>query len=603
MKQKFMEKEIKSKVKIDFLYSEIENKINLNGDEINKKPSFNFSKKNIYKKFMLVCLSFFIIVGIVSIIINLNKLVYDYEKGAVASKIVENAQYVPDMDKFLEVNKQLEQVHMRNKRMNSLTTKSKMTNEDFAKLIDECAVFDNYSGAGKYLGYDVYEIKNEIKFVVDKVPVFEQWFRMPNMREDEGYFETPYYENWAYYLEYDEETSYLSITRVCWCTNSSYLDFENKVTIKNYEDGTSFVQYEVMKINYFYNEENKEVVECYGYNVGIDKVKNGVTCNENVNDYYPFEYQYLKNIEDELLIKYHITVAQRYRPEESFDQGGMDIRGLYPYGYLREFLIINYDTYQNIDITRIKQYNENPSGLEFNLTDNNIKLLAENLGIEDSLYNTFSSNVEFMNYICKKIVDDFELKNNWHKIYKESISANKIDKIYGKYYQMDIPISDLSHYASCRGHNLTEIEYTASADIYNLNQFNLDKMYSLSMALRKDDGTIHLLATDYHYLEKINYAGSKEDYYYRLQSDLNLLVDEKSNPIFTLDEPGTYTLTTVLTYNEQGEDIIVFDTLENVLLRTYMGLIIPDYQSLDGTVYSYKVKSTGKVLEITVIEK
>ena len=85
--------------------------------------------------------------------------------------------------------------------------------------------------------------------------------------------------------------------------------------------------------------------------------------------------------------------------------------------------------------------------------------------------------------------------------------------------------------------------------------------------------------------------------------DLNLLVDEKSNPIFTLDEPGTYTLTTVLTYNEQGEDIIVFDTLENVLLRTYMGLIIPDYQSLDGTVYSYKVKSTGKVLEITVIEK
>ena len=55
--------------------------------------------------------------------------------------------------------------------------------------------------------------------------------------------------------------------------------------------------------------------------------------------------------------------------------------------------------------------------------------------------------------------------------------------------------------------------------------------------------------------------------------------------------------------SEQGEDIIVFDTLENVLLRTYMGLIIPDYQSLDGTVYSYKVKSTGKVLEITVIEK
>ena len=61
MKQEFMEKEIKSKVKIDFLYSEIENKINLNSYEINKEPSFNFSKKNIYKKLMFLCLSFFII--------------------------------------------------------------------------------------------------------------------------------------------------------------------------------------------------------------------------------------------------------------------------------------------------------------------------------------------------------------------------------------------------------------------------------------------------------------------------------------------------------------------------------------------------------------
>lgn len=600
MKKEFIEKEIKSKVKINFSYSEIEGKVNLNRNELNKKVVFNCSKKNIYKKLMFVCLSFLFIVGIVSIIVNLNKLVYDYEKGIAASKIIENAQYVPDMDKFLEVNKQLEQVNMRNKRMKSITSTSKMTNEEFANLIDECATFNSESGAGKYLGYDIYEIKKEIKFVVDNVPAFDQWFRMPIMREDEGFIKIPYYENWSYYLEYDEETSNLSITRVSWCTRSKYLDYENQITVEEHDDGTSFVQYEIMKINYYYNVDNKEVVECYGYNVGIDNVKNAGTCNQNINDYYPFEYRYLKNVEDESLIKYHIVAAERFREDDSFDQGGMDIRGLYPYGSSREFLIINYDGYKEIVTTRINQKYNSSLDNKFSLNDANIKYLAKSVGLDENELNGFNSNNEFIDVLCKKIVDEFELKNNWPIIYKDSLDAYEIDKIYGQYYQKEILISDLSHLASCRSHSRNEIEYSASADIYDINKFDVDKKYSLSVALKKDDGTIYILGSDYEYLEKVNYAGSTEKYYYRIHSDINILTDDKNSPLYLIKEPGTYVLTTVLTYHNNGKEEILFDTLENVLLADYHGLSISDYHDDSGIVYTYKVKGIEKKLEIIV---
>lgn len=603
MKKEFIEKEIESKVEIDFLYSDIENKIDLNGDELYKKVTFNFSKKTIFKKLTFVALSCLIVVGIVSIIVNLNKLVYDYEKGTAASKIVENAQYVPDMDKFLEVNKQLEQVNMRNKRKYNLNNSSYMTSEEFANLIDECAIFNSESGAGKYLGYDIYEIKKEIKFVVDNVPAFNQWFRMPNMREDEGYIKIPYYENWSYYLEYNEETSYLSITRVSWCTRSRYLDYENQITVEEHEDGTSFVQYEIMKINYYYNKDNKEVVECYGYNVGIDNVKNAGTCNQNINDYYPFEYQYLKNVEDESLIKYHIVAAERFREDDSFDQGGMDIRGLYPYGSSREFLIINYDGYKEIATTRIDQKYNSSLDNKFSLNDTNIKYLAKSIGLDEDELNRFNNNNEFIDVLCKKIVDEFELKNNWPIIYKDSLDGYKIDKIYGQYYQKEILISGLSHLASCRSHSHNEIEYSASADIYDINKFDVDKMYSLSVALKKDDGTIYILGSDYDYLEKVHYAGSTEEYYYRIHSNINILTDDKNNPLYLIKDPGTYVLTTVLTHYNNGKEEILFDTLENVLLAKYYGLSIPNYQDNNGIVYTYKVKGIEKKLEIIINSK
>ena len=129
-----------------------------------------------------------IIVGVVIYNGENGKLRFDYELGAVATEKVENAQYTPDIDKYLEANaSQLNAV---------MSASTQSSNEEFTALIDEYATVYNYAGAGKYLGYDIYEIKDEVKFVVNHVPAFNQWFRMPTMREEEGFVSIPYYEHW-----------------------------------------------------------------------------------------------------------------------------------------------------------------------------------------------------------------------------------------------------------------------------------------------------------------------------------------------------------------------------------------------------------------------
>ncbi|MDE6869455.1 MAG: hypothetical protein K2J75_01900, partial [Clostridia bacterium] len=334
-----------------------------------------FSRKNLAISLMTLFAIVAIMVGTIFISgCNIRgKLNYDKERGNIAVEKVENAQYTPDIDKYLSTN--------------SAQTASFATSDDenervdeFTALIEEYATVKNYAGAGKYLGYDIYEIKNEIKFVVEKVPAFNQWFRMPTMREKEGFAAIPYYEWWAYYLEMDEETSMLSVTRVCWSTRSSYYDFENKKEVEDHEDGSSFIQYEIMKTNYLETEED-EIVECFIYSVGIDNVKKSNNYSSNTQDYYPFEYQYLRNVKDKSMVKYHITAANR-------GLEGMDIRGLNPYGVRREFTVVNYDGYKDISVTKIDQkfatleQPENNGYVDFDIDDPNLNILFDATGYD-----------------------------------------------------------------------------------------------------------------------------------------------------------------------------------------------------------------------------
>ena len=570
------------------------------------------------KKKVLIMLLIVVVIGcgVGGYFIFRKKLKFDYEKGAVANATVMAAQYTPDIDKFVEANKTPTPISASTKTgVTNLTAQelsnvknvssNNLTLEEFTELVNEYGTVENYAGAGKYLGYDIYEIKNEIAFVTEKVPAFNQWFRMPTMREEKGYISIPYYENWAYYLEMDKN-NHLSITRVCWCTRSSYLDFDNKKVIEDHDDGTSFVQYEIMKTNYYTNTNGDEVVECFIYSVGVDNVGGGNTCNRNTDDYYPFEYQYLKNVKDKSLIKYHITAAERYRDDEveylGFNDGGMDIRGLTPYGSRREFTIVNYDGYVNIDLTKIDQKFatlENPTAdgaVNFDIGSDNIKNLIKTIGLSETEYSSSGTAYNLMDKIAKQIIDNFEIKNNWAQIYKDSTEAIEVDTIYGDFYGKDILISYVHDYVAYRG----KLEFDATADIYDMSKFDINKQYSLSMALRnRESGNLYIIATSYRYLQKVKYDGatgeSEDDYYYTL-SPTNLDLDSS---IIKVTEEGEYDVTCVLTEKANGEDVVVFDTHSVSYLRQYSKFYIPDYQK-DGLTYSYNVAGTGGKLTITV---
>lgn len=580
---------------------------------INKESSFGIKGNKFKQKRIKYLVSASAMLGILLISMfisisctkNVKTLIYDYVNGAIALDRVETAQYTPDITNLLSTTNTT-QVMSSNLYLSAptlfhnytpSTMETYLSDTEFIDVINEYATINNYAGAGKYLGYDIYEIKDEIAFVVETVPAFNQWFRMPTMREEQGFISVPYYESWAYYLEMDEETSKLSITRVCWSTRCKYYDFEKHITVEDNEDGTSFIQYEIMKINYYFNEDGDEVVDCSIYAVGVDNHVSGGTCNENIEDYYPFEYIYLQNVKDKSLIKYHITAAERTIQ-------GMDIRGRYPYGYRREFTLVNYAGYEssNIEMLQIDQYSKR--AVNFQLDSNNIMRLINNVGLSQEDHQSSNTAADLLDKICIQIVDNFELKNNWPAIYKESRDAYEIDFVEGPFYGKPIPINDVYVYVSCRDHEKKEIEYSAHADILDMSKFDTAKKYSLSMALRsRDTNSLFIVATDYQYLEEVtyhypdDYIGEKETYY-RL-SQANIDIDSSA---IKINEPGEYDITCVLTVKENGEDVILFDTLLVAYLRQYYGLEIPNYTDNNGVIYSYAVSTICGKLTITATQ-
>ena len=519
------------------------------------------------------------------------KLTYNNELGAVASNKVANAQYMPDINKFIKANasKASQAVSLASEDgAETSEDQSKMTLDEFSELVDKCGNVCNYAGAGKYYGYDIYDIKNEIAYVIKNVPVFNQWFRMPTMRENEGYIAIPYYESWAYFLELSIEPLKLSITRVCWSTRCAYYDFEKGVEVEDYDDDTSFIQYEVMKINYYTDNTGSEVVESSLFAVGVDHAKSGAKYNSNKKDSYPFEYQYLKNVKDKSLTKYHITAAERR-------DKGMDIRGLTPYGIEREFLEINYDGYVNIDVTEIDQrfkserYPDADGAVDFDLKSNNIQNLVKTIGMDQNAYESAKTPNELMDAMSKHIVDNFELKNNWQQIFKESAKATTLETIPGPFYGQPLDISYIRSRLDifCRnyydGSQEVQINYDCSAIVNNEDILADGTLYSLSLAFVSGND-IYIIGSDYR---QPDVPG--EPYATTIASYLDYI----AFPEIKIDKDGEYLLTVVITKQVDGEDVIVLDTKEPALLLRYEKFNIPNYTDENGVTHTYIASGVG----------
>lgn len=265
--------------------------------------------------------------------------------GAVVLEKVNNAQYMPEP---ANLSKMVNTAANNAAPMNSASqiedglgyhevSVSQIDKTGFIGILNTLGQIDG-EGAGKYLGYDIFEIKKELAFVVKNAPYFGQWFRMPSMREEEGYIAIPYYENWAYYVESDADARNVTITSVCWRTAFHYYDFDKKITVDD------DLQYQVMQVKYYFDEQNRENVECFVYNVAEVK---GVSV--------PLSFQYLKNVKDTSLTLYKIIIAERYSGLIPGSDLGWDIRGKNPYGTSREYIELNYANEGDIQLLKISQ--------------------------------------------------------------------------------------------------------------------------------------------------------------------------------------------------------------------------------------------------------
>lgn len=632
---------------------------------------------------------------------NLNKLEYDYEKGAIASRKVEEAQYLPNVDLLLNDSESV------NLLANKETDIENIGELEFRKLIDSLGTIKNVSGAGKYLGYDIYEIKEEIAFVVDKAPVFNQWFRMPGMREKEGYVKIPYYENWAYYIEMDEETNILTITRVCFNTRTSHIDWENEKSVEDYSNGSSNVQFDVMQMKYYVDESGDEVVECFMYDVGVEKVKTG-KYNDDPNSYKPYEYLYLKNVKDKSLTKYHVVSAERYRDSDTFDEGGMDVSGDNPYGTKRDFLHMEYQNKDNIQILKVSEvlptivykmaqttnimfyneiqgyveyyasahdyyndattvkhplndmfldagvsfdfdvsldnysryasykttgvvYSDNPTRIEkryklrtteSELINNLSKALvnmAISVGVEEknsllstlNFYNTLSTANNayekeidnLLNIVCKDIVDDFYLRQNWATIYAEQHDAKKLETIKGPFYGETIKVEDFRNRLDFSYSNDNTFVANVTINLTEDCDYDINADYTVALAFKKEGSDKYHIISDIEYgkIEEVYYNGSTTKTYYRFDQNSSTVSGDLDN--LDIKEAGTYYLYIVLLKkNGQSYDII-FDSKEEAYALYYKDNGVADtYFEKDGKNMksSYKLSSAGKRMKLIV---
>lgn len=313
------------------------------------------------------------------------KLTYDYEKAQFAKRKVATAQYLPDPEKLASQEKNAAAAHTIKTNAASLSEdgeKEEKTNvarigfEQYRKYMEDWGRIDP-EGSGKYGGYDIYEIKDEIYFVLDNAPSFNQWFRMPFYDwQDFPDGEVPYYNFWAYNIQYDEDRDGLTVTRVCWSTRFDYLDFENKRIIEYYDKNgdESIIQFQIMRTNYFFDEQDREVVECFVYTVAVDHVGGGPFSldtgktgyyQSNEKYYYPVSVQYLKNIKDTSLTKYMIQYCERDYSNSDLKKLGWnidhtggssyDITHRDSIGTARSYLQLDYGGEDNVQMLKVDQ--------------------------------------------------------------------------------------------------------------------------------------------------------------------------------------------------------------------------------------------------------
>ena len=390
------------------------------------------------------------------------RLKYNEEFAKLAIQKVEQAQYLPDVEKLFGDNSL--QI--------SLLAAAPATPENTVENIDKAAfkkivdIMGTFEGS-RYSYYTVYDVKNEIEYVLEHVPAFGQWFKLPQMRARHGFVDIPIFDGLSYYMEYDQSSDVLSITSVRNATAHFQLNFDNRQS--SYDNRC----YEIMNVKY-YQDNGNEVVEISQYVFGEDNdlTDKNIRNNATLQDIHPYDYIYIKNVEDVSLTKYQITTAENYRDENSFDEGGVDIRDKYPYGTTRDFVHLNYSDDDNIDMLRISQIL--PTDIYREAPTTNIMFYGEVEGVVDyysTAYDYYNENTTVTHGLLKAYLETYNTDSfDISKLF--SFTENLDHDTYAYWYDT----SDIDAQGVVYSDNITRIEQAyalnSREDIFLNNMVN-----------------------------------------------------------------------------------------------------------------------------------
>lgn len=193
----------------------------------------------------------------------------------------------------------------------------------------------------------IYDIKAEIRMALEVVPGYDQWFmlyrQLPYLNEEDS---TKYAYN-SYKVNYDKVSGKIVVERL---RNKTRGDSYDKSSGTYYTQDSYQRQY--FKVEYYFDENEREVVDCTVINY---------LCVDGKN-YYPVSAQRLINVKDFSLTKYAATYMRKPEVVNPSMFGNndtvFDLTDMYDYGLNTIIIQLNYNS--SDDISFIKAYYEAP---------------------------------------------------------------------------------------------------------------------------------------------------------------------------------------------------------------------------------------------------
>ncbi len=265
---------------------------------------------------------------------------------SICKNRVTNAQYLPDINRIASKNSSISTYYSDESTRNKIDNLEKnITLENFNEVIETIGDIDNPFDRE----FTINDVKDEVYKVLNNSPYFDVWMYF-TCEELSG--------SGRYYVSYNEKDEHLTIYRISgfqpyvyFGDTQQFLWNEDLGLATSSNPNYPIEQDEIYKIDYYYDEFDREVVECEIVSVLNYYKESRVT-----------KYQYIKNVKDTSFTKYIINIAPEVTNSD-YSAGGIDVDTDNPLGTERNFIQMDYTNKDDISLMFINQgfaskYNE-----------------------------------------------------------------------------------------------------------------------------------------------------------------------------------------------------------------------------------------------------